>query len=232
MPRRFLILAQSRSGTQLLRALLDSHPAITCEGELLHHDLQYTNYRLRRELLRVYPDGFFQRRAECAPVYGFNLMFYHLRFPAATLRRLANRGWRVIHLMREDLLDIALSYLVAERTGVWHRKGEGEMPSFRLRIPVQDLEIELRKRKRWRSKELGLVSGLSHLPLRYERDLADSSRWQQTCDRVFQMLGLDTAPVHSSLLRTDPRALDQIIENHPELMDWVGRSKYRQLVEH
>jgi len=171
--KKFLILAQSRSGTQLLRALLNSHPDIHCDGELLHRNLQYTGFRWLRELLRLYPEPLlhhWQNKAS-EPVFGFNMMFYHMIFPKPTLLRLVNSNWHVIHLMREDLLQIALSFLIASRSGEWHREAGDRCPQHTFTITPAELERELIKRSKWRSFEIELVKDIPHREVLYERDL-------------------------------------------------------------
>lgn len=230
-PAKFVILGQSRSGTQLLRGLLASHPLVHCDGELLHRNLEYTRHRALRELLRLYPQPLFERRLRqaAAPVYGFNLMFYHVAMPRRVMQRLARSGWTIFHLMREDLFDIAISYLIAIRSNLWHRNSGAAQPQYRVRIPATELDAELAKRVRWRETELGLLRGIPHLRLGYERDLQDQRRWQATCDRLFAALGIESRPVGSSFVRTDERGPEQIIENFDDLRAWLASSRYPEL---
>ena len=228
--RKFLILGQSRSGTQLLRTLLNSHADIHCDGELLHRDLQYIPYRWLRELLRIYPDPLLQywQNKASAPVYGFNLMFYHMAFPKPTLQRLVRSDWHVIHLVRENLLDIGLSFLIADRSGEWHREAGDKYPNRTFTIAPADLERELIKRSKWRALELELTKGIPHRKVLYERDLLESARWQSTCDSIFHELQLDPSPVSTSLRKTDRRSPEEIIENFAELKEWLQNSRFSQ----
>ena len=230
--KKFLILAQSRSGTQLLRTLLHSHPDIHCDGELLHKNLEYTRFRWLRELSRVYPEPLLQhwQNKKSAPVFGFNLMFYHMLLPKPTLRRLVNSNWHVIHLLREDLLQIALSYLIASRSGEWHRQAGGRAPEHTFTIAPAELERELIKRSKWRAFEIELVRGIPHQAVLYERDLLDSEHWQSTCDAIFGELQVDSSPVSSSFRKSDHRGPEQIIENFSELRAWLLNSPFHPLL--
>jgi hypothetical protein len=230
--KKFLILAQSRSGTQLLRALLHSHPDIHCDGELLHRNLQYTGFRWLRELLRLYPEPLLQhwQNKASAPVFGFNMMFYHMIFPKPTLLRLVNSNWHVIHLMREDLLQIALSFLIASRSGEWHREAGDRCPQHTFTITPAELERELIKRSKWRAFEIELVNDIPHREVLYERDLLDNGRWQSTCDAIFGELRVDSSPVSTSFRKSDRRGPGEIIENFTELQIWLRSSPYRSLL--
>ncbi len=48
---KFIIFGQGRSGSTLLKQLLDSHPEITCEGELLNVEDKYVTNPLLRKLI-------------------------------------------------------------------------------------------------------------------------------------------------------------------------------------
>ena len=230
--KKFLILAQSRSGTQLLRTLLHSHPDIHCDGELLHKNLEYIRFRWLRGLLRVYPEPLLQhwQNQASAPIFGFNMMFYHMLFPKPTLQRLVSSNWHVIHLLREDLLQIALSFLIASRSGEWHRQADGKPPEYTFTIAPAELERELIKRSKWRAFEIELVKKIPHHKILYERDLLDSERWQSTCDTLFEKLQVDSSPVSSSFRKSDLRGPEEIIENFAELRTWLLNSPFRQLV--
>ena len=53
-PRRFVILTSGRSGSELLASLLDAHPAIVSEGEILQRPRRYPTAYLRGHALRAY----------------------------------------------------------------------------------------------------------------------------------------------------------------------------------
>ena len=216
----------------MLRSLLNSHPEIHCDGELLHKNLEYTRFRWLRELLRVYPEPLLQHQLDktAAPVFGFNMMFYHMIFPRLTLLRLVNARWRVIHLMRNDLLQIALSFLSANRSGQWHRQAGDRCPEHRVTITPAELERELIKRSKWRAFEIALVKNIPHRKVIYERDLRDNGRWQSTCNSIFRELQVDSSPVNSSFLESDPRGPEEMIANFVELSIWLRSSPYRALL--
>jgi hypothetical protein len=68
-------------------------------------------------------------------------------FLVGLLRQL---GWRVIHLIRRDVLGALVSELRAKRLGVWHarRSHGGKAPEVaRLHVPVGRLRFELEQRE-------------------------------------------------------------------------------------
>jgi hypothetical protein len=157
------------------------------------------------------------------------MMIYHLALPKPTLRRLVRSNWIVIHLLRQDLLNIALSYLIANRSGVWHRESGETSFKDTFTISPTDLERELIKRSRWRLLELRLRKEIPYQEVVYERDLLDSSCWQSTCDTLFRELRIDSSPVSTTLRKTDRRSPEEIIDNFDELQAWLQNSRFRHL---
>ena len=228
---RYILFSQSRSGTQLMRWLMDCHPDIRAEGEILHHGLRYTHSRLIQEPARLLPELLMWGRGglENQPVYGCTLMFYHPRFPGFTFRRLAALGYRFVHLFRDDPLAIAWSYLIAEKSGTWHAKKEAPPVDYTVRIEPAELQAELEKRVLYRRQQLDLIAKIPHVTVSYNEDLRNQDGWQAALDRVFDYLDLPPAPVSAPLRKTDARAREEVIENHGELMDWLCQSPYSDL---
>ena len=170
-------------------------------------------------------------KAATEPVYGFNLMFYHLRFPELTLERLLQENWQFIHIIRENLLQIAFSFLIANHTGKWHRQKGETQPGYTVSISPDELEKELGKRIRWRAKELELMRAIPHVKVTYERDLMDSSDWQGACDRIFKDLSIAPHRVNSQMRKTDARTYAEIVSNYAELVEWLKTSPHRGYLE-
>jgi hypothetical protein len=146
------------------------------------------------------------------------------------LRRLVNSNWYVIHLIPNDLLQIALSFLIASRCGEWHRQAGDGCPEHTVTITPAELERELIKRSKWRAFEIELVKDIPHREVIYERDLLDDRCWQVTCNDIFADLQIDSSPVSTSFRKSDGRGPAEIIENFPELQVWLHNSPYRMLL--
>jgi hypothetical protein len=94
-PVRFVIVNAARTGSTMLRMLLDSHPDIHCEGEIL-------GARPPTDAIRI-----LQQEVYSAPVAGFKIKYEELSLPdfGEVLDWLvAERSIRVIHLFRRDRL--------------------------------------------------------------------------------------------------------------------------------
>jgi LPS sulfotransferase NodH len=231
---RFVIFAQGRTGSSLLAQLLDSHPRIRCEGELLARGHRFPPGR-RRSALR-YLEG--RSAAFTGRAYGFKVKIYQLREdqemsdPGAFLSALHARGWRILHLRRQDLLRQVLSNLVAEERGAWHlEEGDHEIPMTPLVVAPEVVLEGLARRRAHAADEEAALGGIPRLELVYERDLLDPARHQATADRVCAWLGLPAAPVRSRLRRINRGRLRELVANHEALVAALRGSDFTILLD-
>lgn len=197
-PLRIVVFAQGRSGTTLLTDLLDSHPGIQCEGEIL-------GYR-RRD-----PIGFVENQARraAAPCFGFHVKIQHLTRlngfadPAAFLHEMHGRGWKIVYLWRRNLAAGAVSSLFAEAAGYYHTRGDRKRPDQQPLSPAPEVFLErMRRRLRKLDAERTALQGLPHDEVVYDDDLVDLDSRQDTMDRLFTGFGLDPAPAGTTLTKS------------------------------
>src|SRR5438874_4633936 len=178
--RRFVSLAGGRTGSELLVSLLDSHPAIRCEGEILSTP-------------RALPTVFVLRRSATArftgaDAYGFKLLTHHVGLqggpdPADYLRRIYNRGFRLIVLERRDWLQQAVSSLRASATQYHYRKADrtGFSP---MRVDPMAVIATMYLIEDAANFVRSAVAEIPRLNLVYEDDLAEPKAQQRTTDRI------------------------------------------------
>jgi LPS sulfotransferase NodH len=210
--RRFLIFAQGRAGGTLLGTLLDDHPQVACEGEVLYRPVA---------LPRVWCHA--GRARHRGVVYGCRVKIYQLtafqrvRDPGRWLRSMHRVGWQIVYLRRDNLLRQVLSGAVLSETGVFHRTVDDPTHPPRVRVDLETTLELLDVRASMLADEAAALRGLPHLELHYERDLLTAEAQGATMPRVFEFLGLDEHPVVSPLRRTGASRLVDQIENHDEL---------------
>jgi len=109
---KFLIISRARSGSHMLSSMLDSHPDLTCFGEAM--DIPWLD-RLQ--------EG-----------QGAMIKYNHVHDQALLT---ADSPFRLIHLVRKDLLELAISNLLlkhAVKTG-------GKLPYHKVHTDAGDLLI-------------------------------------------------------------------------------------------
>ena len=238
-PRRFVILTSGRSGSELLASLLDAHPAIVSEGEILQRPRRYPTAYLRGHALRMM---FRARRGSSMPrVHGWKLITNHVRWypdvfpdPKAFVADLAANG-EIIHLRRRDLLSQAISLLSAEVTQ-FHVRTVDPRSSFEP-IAFEPIAFEPERLlaqlyhydedDRWLTKILG---DIPHVDLTYEDHLVDESAQQATAAMLFRRLGIPPVDVDAGLFKLAPPDPHERIANPEEVARALAGTRYEDLL--
>ncbi len=221
---KFIIFGERRSGTTLLKQLLDSHPQIVCDGELLNINDGYITNNLLMKIVWHFPIQYFTYRAALSnrPCYGFTMLFDQHNKMLSLLNILSSKGWKIIHIYREDTVQQALSYLVAYKTNHWHLwPGKKSEPSKKVNISINELTERINIFTENKAIEKQWLAHFNHFEVNYEKNLYDKNLWQQTADKIFAFLGIDSAPVNATLKKTYPLPYYEIIENYDELVKYA-----------
>lgn len=215
--QKFIILAQGRTGSSLLKEVLNSHPAIHCDDEVLNKAYNFGNGMI------FFPKLFTKGLARKHPqeVYGCKIKPKHLKQQAhirdekAFILHFIQRGWRIIYLYRSNILHHALSNIVAEHRGTYHlRQGESTKVTS-LKVDLNRLEAGMRSRKQQLEDEIEFLKAIPHLELNYEKDLLHNP--QIGADKVFAFLGLPPVTVHTNLIKVVNTKLEEFLENYDEV---------------
>ena len=223
-PRKFVLFAQGRTGSTLLGELLGSHPQVVYADEIL---------RARVRSTRLWVEG--RRRRHPGKVFGFHVKIYQLtdvqgvRDPGRWLAGMHRHGWAVVALRRRNLLRHVLSNMAIAASGTVHDRG-GSTRAGGLTVDPAELVHWIGVREGVGAAERRALAGVPHVALTYEDDLQDSDGWAAATGRVFAHLGLEPAPVTSSLRRTLPGPLEELIANYDEVASALRGTPYEQFL--
>lgn len=224
---RFVIVSLGRSGSELLVSLLDSHPGIQCDGEILH-------------VPRPLPAEVVLPRSARAKLrgraYGFKLLAHHLSLqnpsaPAAYLRSFHERGFRIILLERRRELEQAVSAIRAHGSQYNHTRkhAQGEFSPMRIDpVAVLAALYLMEDSARFLREAMANIPALN---LVYEDDLEAEEQQQRTVDRVCAYLGIPPARVQTDLVKTAPRLASEQLENFSELTAVLSTTRFAGLIE-
>ena len=131
----FLIYAQPRTGSTLLVDLLNSSPYIRCEREIF-------------VLRTIWTEAFINAKRSLYPdkAYGCKIMGYQLERQLTSLGmqpflwKMHQRGWKIIHLKRRNVLRQALSQVLVQQGGQLHRLATDSSRAVPLRIDLNKLQ--------------------------------------------------------------------------------------------
>ncbi len=219
--QKFFIFTTGRSGSNLLVSLLNSHPLIQCNSELL----------LKRVLK---PEMYLKchERLSRKDVYGFKLLSIHLeiqeiRDPKSFINQLCSSGYLIISLMRRNIVRQSISHLYANYRGKFHHsEKQGEQKFVPMWLDPQKLLQELHFLERLNRLGDQLLADQPHLSLFYEDDLSNPASQQDTVDRVANYLGIPSANIGTNLVKTTPEDLSHVIENYAEIVDFLAGTPY------
>ncbi|NJO15200.1 MAG: sulfotransferase [Thioploca sp.] len=221
---KFVIFGQGRTGSNLVRTLLQSHPQIICRGEL------FLRYYLKVFMPKLFLQG---QLAKCPSnkVYGFQLQPVHLSFhqvdSKAFLSYLHNQGWKIIYLKRKNWLHQKISAMIAIRKNKWHYQASDAKTdkSTKIHLNSNDLIKELEKKGLDYTKDKEMLESLPYIEIIYEDDLLTAEQHQSTADKIFAYLNLASAPVKTSLQKT-PYKISEVIENYEEIATLLSQTQY------
>ncbi len=229
---KFVIFAQGRSGSSLLVDLLNNHPDIKCDGEILN---------VVHAGKKFFPKLYVKSKAKISKegIYGFKVKLYQLYSddkpdqnidPEKFIFNLYKSGWKIIYLKRDNIFRQAISGFVAKSRGKWHHHtNEGELTLSKIKINPDKLLKCLRAREKYLNDEEEILKTVPHLKIIYETDLQKNK--EKTTGNVFKYLKVRPYPVKTNLTRTGKDEFKDFIANYKEIKDYFSNTKYARFLK-
>ena len=135
-------------------------------------------------------------------------------------------------MRRQNVLRQIISLHYAKATNEFHRKKKKDLQDLPKKIKLNpDILIrQLKKRRKLSQKEDDLLKGIPVHTIWYERDLMRSECHQNTLHSVFDYLGIYRIKVKTSLIKTLPYSLGQILENHDQIVHSIKKTEFESLL--
>jgi hypothetical protein len=227
-----VIFGTARTGSSLLKSLLNAHPSIHCDGEILNPTF-WTRPTRPRLLYRVcyrYPQVYItlrrfavQMRYRC-PIYGFKLFERHVHEPGQVLSSLTSAGWRILYLWRRSVFDRTLSALVGAATDHWISTVESPSPGLSITISQAEFMQTAAFVHTQQVRCAAIMREIPHLEIVYEDDLRQAENWQPLLDRIYAFLEIPSSPAVSPVRQTWRRPYHEFVSNYAELVDAFQQS--------
>lgn len=243
---RFIVVGRSRTGSNLLRSLLNAHSQVEAYGEVFrspareamdwdHSDVLRQSDRMHRLLLDD-PVTFIEKRiyrrypAEIAAV-GFKIFYYHAQegaWQAVWPHLQQQTAIRVIHMKRRNMLSTHLSRKRAELTDVWvNTSGQREQP-VAVTLDYEQCLGDFQRTRAWEEACDAQFASHAKIELFYEDLAQDNDREMR---RVQTFLGVDYQPVAPTIYKQSQQTLAQAIANYDELKDRFAGSPWASFFE-
>lgn len=222
---KLIVLAHFRSGSGLLCDLLNLHPEVHCDYEILY---PFLASRMKPAFLPLFMKSLVDRTD--APVYGCNLKLDQLQKvhpdPRGFLEARHHDGWRIVYLRRRNILRAALSNFIAARQQRYSLPKDAPPTVEKTHVECDELLNLVRWYQRIADEEVEALAAVPHLDLSYEEDLLDAARHQDALDRVFAYLGIASAPVAAKSARTGRDDAADAIANYDEVVAALALTPY------
>lgn len=221
--KKFIVLTRSRTGSNLLIGMLNSHPSIYAKQGIFG--------RLDGKSIDDVLNKIYSKYPNWIKAVGFKIFYYHPQDDSSGLiwEKLLNiKDFYVIHLTRKNILKTILSREIAGTTDVWSKT------SLSNSIPVEKRKVFLNKEelikkfeetKSWEKKFRKLFSGKNVVNLTYEDFLSNP---QTEFKRICDMLNLKYIYPKTNFKKQNPETLKDLIVNYDDLKKSFSNSEWAE----
>lgn len=231
--QNFIIFGHGRSGSNLLRSLLNSHPEIDCIDEPFNPIVLKNKKKWIRLLIVNFPVLYVRLLSTKYPdkYFGFKLFSWHLKNANAIPEKLEKLGWKVIYISRKNILKQAFSKLIGKQNKLYVRTNELISIDEVFDIPVKDVVNQIKRIQKLLIQESEALEYVNHLHIIYEDDLKNMDQWDTTSTKVFHKLGLEPVKTVSKTFVTDSRTDKERIANFDEIIDHLNKNGFSEQVK-
>lgn len=227
----FIIFTQGRTGSNLLRSLLNSHPNIFCIRD------PFVRWHIKVLFPKLHIQGKWAKYSKRATVCGLLFHDMHLNFQKIAHQEILsyfyNQGWKVIHLRRENFFNQIISARFAFSHRQWHYYSAADGELIRLKniyiAPTEMIQF-LEEREARYLREGEMMAQFPHMKIVFEKNLSTAEQHQQTVDKICDYLGIPSAPVQTKLIKT-PREPKELLQNYEEIAASLKNTRYAHFLE-
>jgi LPS sulfotransferase NodH len=233
-PLPFVVLASARTGSTHLMEVLNQHPNVVAQLELLNPNAPGWRGIDREamptsELLRLGYEQYPRRGSAVASV-GCKIIDNQTQdHRSQVLDELA--GWsqlRVIRLHRLNVFEAIRSRAQAKQSGQWQRwvGSASEPPPPRVRLERDECLVYIRNAEAFSRRVKELFPPERTLTLSYEELWLQAP--QASLDAVWRFLEVEAYLPSTVLQRLESRPLSETVLNYAELHEWFADTPYGQ----
>lgn len=212
---KYIILGRSRTGSNFLRGLLNSHPNIVCKTEEYRTwdrktfgEFNPVNH-LEKKIFRKYWKKY--------KAVGFKLFYYHCSKPQNLklweyLQH--DKTIKIIHITRDNMLKTYVSRLKAGITDKWSNTNNTKEEKKTFNINFEDAIKEFEWTLNWEKSIREYFNGFEILEIKYEDLESDTDNVMK---KVLKFLDIPYLSLVPSTYKQRKEKLSESIENYEEL---------------
>jgi LPS sulfotransferase NodH len=210
--RHFIVLTRSRTGSNMVSSLLNSHPNIDVQGEIFS--------KLNGQTYKDVLASGFSKQPFYIKAAGFKIFYYHpLDDPSSDIWNdlVKMKNLHVIHLKRRNVLRSLISSKISTNQNIWRSiesKGTSKLSERTVTLTEEELRDGFEYTKRWINEAEQMFCDHPLLTLYYE-DLLDDieSNLRDAC----KFLGVQYRSLKTPLKRQNPESMRDLVINYEEL---------------
>ena len=229
--KKFVILTNPRTGSELVCKLLDAHPSVNCYSEVFSmgeqgNEWNNSYYKVTNRAF-AYLENIFKK--EQKEICGYKqLSFWMNNAGFSSCREFVcesiAQGYVFIFLERTDLFKAYVSYMIMCIYQYGHLNASDEAPAVIHKIFLDPEETYINIRG-WHgfniyTKQILQEYKARHIVLNYEEDFADIALLR---NKLFSFLGVDNIPIEAPLKVTNPFRTEELVENYTEILEYFNR---------
>lgn len=226
---RFVILGRSRSGSNFLRGLLNSHSQITVFGEIFQNDQSIgwalPGYRqspvlfdrFRNEPVKFIEQNVYHRFPLQTKAVGFKIFYYHAKSenwkPVWSYLQ-SEKNIKIIHIKRQNVLKTHLSRKLAVKTDAWVNTSGAQQAPEQVALDYDELLGDFNQTRHWEAQAEVLFKDHPSFEVFYE-DLARD--YSAIMARIQSFLEVKSENVQAQTHKQTTQPLSFSITNYDEL---------------
>lgn len=218
--RKFIVLSRSRTGSNLLIDLMNTHPMIYAEGEIFSSLEGRTANQILETIYSRYP--------KYIKVVGFKIFYYHPQDDESGLIWELLKEMEdliVIHLKRRNILRTLLSRKIAGITNAYrHDLGKDHSDgNKRCSFTEDELLSGFEQTRGWEDDFGGMFQTYEGIEIYYE-DMADNM--YREFRRITKILNLKYREPRTTLKKQNPEKMYDLIGNYHELKEKFANTEW------
>ncbi|MBB3123531.1 LPS sulfotransferase NodH [Mesoflavibacter sabulilitoris] len=222
--KKFVIISRSRTGSTLLKALLNDHPNIICEGELF----KVLNDKSCKTIWKT----FYGKKPKKIQQVGFKLFYYH---PFDEDKQVWDfikneKDVTIIHLVRENMLRAFVSQKIGEKTKKWteniNRPHKLELDNKKVSLDYDECLETFTKISSYESQVRKDFRDFNFVELSYEDLNKDKDN---AIKPIFKALGVPYKKVKTVMKKQNSEHLYDLIQNYNELLNKFKDTEWEYL---
>ena len=240
---RFIILGRSRTGSNLLRGLLNDHSRVTVFEEvfknenLIHWGLP--GYDQSKNILEKFqndPCSFLEKvifgdHPVRVSAVGFKLFYYHAQ--AGKLQPIwtylqEHQDIKVLHIKRQNILRTHLSKKRAELTDRWINLSGETQEAKPVALDYEECLADFEQTRAWETGFTQFFGRHPQMEVVYERLAVDH---RGVMSEVFEFLGVPPEPVAPQTYKQGGQPLSRAISNFGELKERFAGTPWESFFE-